>query len=124
MSDEIRYKILNSLQGNPQISQRDLAKELGVSLGKANYCLQELIKRGLVKARNFQKSDNKRAYAYLLTPKGFEEKARITVRFLKYKMEEYETLKREISDMQEEIASMQVPDESDREKLSSQEDRS
>ncbi len=108
MSDEIHYKILNSLQGNPQISQRDLAKELGVSLGKANYCLQELIKRGLVKARNFQKSDNKRAYVYLLTPKGMEEKARVAVRFLKYKMDEYEALKREISIMQQEIALLEA----------------
>lgn len=108
MSDEIHYKILSSLQENPRISQRDLAKALGVSLGKANYCLQELIKRGLVKARNFQKSDNKRAYAYLLTPKGLEEKARVTVRFLKYKMDEYEILKREISIMQQEIASLEA----------------
>ncbi len=105
MSDETHYKILNSLQRNPQISQRDLAIELGVSLGKANYCLRALIERGLVKARNFQKSDNKRAYSYLLTPKGIEEKARITLRFLKHKMNEYETLKREISQMQQEVES-------------------
>ena len=105
MSDEIHYKILNLLQGNPQVSQRDLAKELGVSLGKANYCLRALIGRGWVKARNFQKSDNKKAYAYLLTPKGIEEKARVTVRFLKFKMNEYEILKREISSMQQEIDS-------------------
>ena len=105
MSDEIHYKILNLLQGNPQISQRGLAKELGVSLGKANYCLRALIERGWVKARNFQKSDNKKAYAYLLTPNGIEEKARVTVRFLRYKMNEYEILKREISVMQREIDS-------------------
>ncbi len=105
MSDETHYKILNSLQRNPQISQRDLAIELGVSLGKANYCLRALIERGWVKARNFQKSDNKKAYAYLLTPKGIEEKARVTVRFLKYKINEYETLKREISLMQQEVES-------------------
>lgn len=105
MSDETHYKILNSLQRNPKISQRDLAIELGVSLGKANYCLRALIERGLVKARNFQKSDNKRAYSYLLTPKGIEEKARITLRFLKHKMNEYETLKREISQMQQEVES-------------------
>ena len=105
MSDETHYKILNSLQRNPQISQRDLAIELGVSLGKANYCLRALIEQGLVKARNFQKSDNKRAYSYLLTPQGIEEKARITLRFLKYKMNEYETLKREISQMQQEVES-------------------
>ena len=103
MSDEIHYKILNSLQGNPRISQRDLAKELGVSLGKANYCLRALIERGWVKARNFQKSDNKKAYAYLLTPKGIEGKAKVTVRFLKYKINEYETLKHEISIMQQQL---------------------
>lgn len=108
MSDEIHYKILNSLQVNPQISQRDLAKELGVSLGKANYCLRALIERGWVKARNFQQSNNKKAYAYLLTPKGIEEKARVTVRFLKYKLNEYETLKREIDLMRQEIASLEA----------------
>ena len=108
MSDETHYKILNSLQRNPRINQRDLAKELGVSLGKANYCLRALIERGLVKARNFQKSDNKRAYSYLLTPQGIEEKARVTLRFLKYKMNEYETLKREISQMQQEV-DLQAP---------------
>ena len=105
MSDEIHYKILNSLQDNPRISQRDLARELGVSLGKANYCLRALIGRGWVKARNFQKSDNKKAYAYLLTPKGIEEKTRVTLRFLKYKINEYENLKREISILQQEIDS-------------------
>ncbi len=105
MSDETHYKILNLLQENPRISQRDLARELGVSLGKANYCLRALIERGWVKARNFQKSDNKMAYAYLLTPKGIEEKARVTVRFLKYKISEYEILKREISIMQREVES-------------------
>lgn len=103
MSDEIHYKILNSLQENPQVSQRDLAKELGVSLGKANYCLRALIEKGWVKARNFQESANKKAYVYLLTPKGIEEKARVTMRFLKYKMQEYETLKREISKMHQEL---------------------
>ena len=111
MSDEIHYKILNVLQDNPQISQRDLAKELGISLGKANYCLRALIGRGWVKARNFQKSDNKKAYAYLLTPKGIEEKARVTVRFLKYKINEYEILKHEISMMQLEIDSQAGSDE-------------
>lgn len=103
MSDEIHYKILNSLQENPQVSQRDLAKELGISLGKVNYCLRALIEKGWIKARNFQESKNKKAYVYLLTPKGIEEKVRVTMRFLKFKVEEYETLKREISKMQQEI---------------------
>ena len=108
MSDEIYYKILNSLQQNPRISQRDLAKELGVSLGKANYCLRALIERGWVKARNFQQSNNKKAYMYLLTPTGIEEKARVTVRVLKYKVDEYETLKREIDRMRREVESLQA----------------
>ena len=112
MSDETHYKILNLLQENPRFSQRDLAKDLGVSLGKANYCLLALIGREWVKARNFQKSDNKMAYAYLLAPKGIEQKASVTLRFLKYKISEYEILKREISTMQREVNLQARSDES------------
>ena len=111
MSDETHYRILSSLQRNPRISQRDLAVELGVSLGKTNYCLRALIERGWVKAKNFHKSNNKKAYTYFLTPKGIEEKARVTVRFLRYKMNEYETLKLEISQMQQEVDSQSQDDE-------------
>ena len=105
MSDEIHYKILNSLESNPEISQRDLAKELGVSLGKANYCLKALIERGWVKAKNFKKSDNKKGYVYLLTRKGIQEKAKVTLRFLRHKIREYENLEREICILQQEIDS-------------------
>jgi EPS-associated MarR family transcriptional regulator len=90
------------LEADPQASQRRIADELGISLGKVNYCLQKLIEKGLVKANNFRNSDNKRAYLYLLTPKGIEEKTKVTLRFLKVKLGEYEALKRELEDLQRE----------------------
>ena len=76
-AQEIQLKVLRSLEENPEITQRELAAELGVSLGKTNYCLKALIEKGWVKANNFKNSNNKAAYAYLLTPRGLEEKARI-----------------------------------------------
>jgi EPS-associated MarR family transcriptional regulator len=112
LTDEYRYKILKELEANPEISQRELAKGLGISLGKANYCINALIERGLIKARNFRNSQNKAAYMYYLTPKGMEAKAGITVKFLKYKMAEYEALKAEIEHLQQEaklVATHQSP---------------
>ena len=100
--DNTSYGLLKTLESNPGLSQRDLAKRLGISLGKVNYCLNALIEKGCLKVNNFRNSENKLAYAYLLTPKGVEEKARITVRFLKYKMQEYEQLRAEINDLQRE----------------------
>jgi len=102
LTDEYRYKILKHLEANPQISQRDLARELGISLGKANYCLKSLVEKGLVKANNFRNSDNKKAYMYLLTSKGIREKARATVRFLRARMREYEILQSEIENLRRE----------------------
>lgn len=102
MQDEITYKLLKAIEENPAQSQRELSKSLGVSLGKLNYCLQALVDKGWVKARNFQKSSNKAAYLYLLTPDGVEEKAKVTVRFLKRKMREYEEIKQEIAQLQKE----------------------
>ena len=96
LTDEYRSKILRLLEAYPEISQRELARELGVSLGKANYCLQALMQKGLVKADNFKNSNNKKAYMYFLTRKGIAEKARATTRFLERKMAEYEALQREI----------------------------
>ena len=95
-TEEVHFRVLQLIQKNPEFSQRELARELGVSLGKANYCLNALIDKGFVKARNFRRSDNKLAYAYLLTPSGIEEKARVAVAFLRRKMDEYEALKTEI----------------------------
>ena len=103
LDDETHYKILKLLQEDPHISQRALAETLGVSLGKTNYCLKALIGRGLVKARNFRNSSNKAAYAYFLTPRGMEEKATVTVRFLKRKMAEYEVLAHEIIALRREM---------------------
>lgn len=96
LTDEYRYKILKLVEVNPEISQRELAKNLGVSLGKANFCLKALIEVGLLKVTNFRNSQNKLAYMYLLTPNGLEEKSSITVRFLKAKVQEYELLQEEI----------------------------
>ena len=89
LSDEYRYKILRLLEADPQMSQRDISRALGISLGKVNYCLQALIDRGLVKANNFRNSQNKKAYMYLLTRRGLTEKTRVAVRFLRHKMTEY-----------------------------------
>ncbi|QVL45635.1 MAG: MarR family EPS-associated transcriptional regulator [Methylophilaceae bacterium] len=96
LTDEYRYKILKALEKNPEISQRDLACELGVSLGRANYCLKALIDVGLLKVSNFKNSKNKLAYMYLLTPSGVKEKSAITERFLKAKLQEYASLEAEI----------------------------
>ena len=102
LSDEYRYKILKLLEINPEISQRVLARELDISLGRVNYCIQALVEKGLVKANNFRNSNDKKGYAYLLTPRGIEEKARITVQFLKIKIAEHEELKKEIKNLRQE----------------------
>ena len=99
LSDELRFKILKVLEENSQLNQRQLADLLGISLGKTNFCIQALIEKGMLKVNNFRTSRNKLAYSYLLTPGGFDEKTRLTVRFLKSKMEEYEILKREIDEL-------------------------
>ena len=103
MDQEIHLKVLRHLQENPKVTQRELAEELGVSLGKINYCLKALIGTGLVKARNFRNSNDKRAYFYMLTPKGIDEKARISVAFLRRKVQEYEQLKVEIAQLEREV---------------------
>jgi EPS-associated MarR family transcriptional regulator len=103
LTDEYRSKILRILEDDPSISQRDLARQLGVSLGKANYCLQALIEKGWIKASNFKNSNNKLAYMYLLTRRGVVEKTRVTARFLNRKVTEYEALQREIAALRREI---------------------
>jgi EPS-associated MarR family transcriptional regulator len=102
LDETTHYGLLKTLEENPELSQRDLAKRLGVSLGKVNFCLNALVEKGSLKINNFRNSDNKLAYAYLLTPRGVEEKARITVQFLKYKVQEYERLHAEIKELQRE----------------------
>tara|TARA_R110002167_G_scaffold3623_4_gene17650 strand:+ start:8448 stop:8792 length:345 start_codon:yes stop_codon:yes gene_type:complete len=103
ISEDTNYYILHKLGSQPQITQRELAKELGISLGKANYCLQALIAKGMVKARNFNNSENKKRYLYVLTPSGLENKAVLTKRFLKRKLNEYEALRQEIESLQHDI---------------------
>jgi EPS-associated MarR family transcriptional regulator len=102
MQDEITYKLLKSIDENPRQSQRELSKSLGISLGKLNYCLKALVDKGLVKANNFRKNPHKVGYLYLLTPDGMEEKTKVTVRFLKRKVQEYEQLKQDIEQLQKE----------------------
>ena len=103
--DELRLKVLRALEANPELSQRRLAAELGVSLGGANYALKALMERGFVKAENFRKSGRKVAYLYLLTPKGVVEKTSLAAAFLGRKLEEYELLKQEIEALKGEVGS-------------------
>jgi EPS-associated MarR family transcriptional regulator len=102
LTDETRYRILKLLEADPHASQRRIANELDISLGRVNFCLQALIEKGLIKVNNFRNSSNKRAYLYLLTPRGIEEKAIVTARFLKRKLDEYDALKRELEELQSE----------------------
>ncbi|RBO85749.1 MarR family EPS-associated transcriptional regulator [Marinomonas aquiplantarum] len=103
LDEESRYKILKELEQDPDISQRELAKRLGISLGKTNFCLKALVEKGLIKAENFKKNTNKVGYLYLLTPKGIEEKVSLTQRFLKRKVVEYEALEKEIEQLRDEV---------------------
>ena len=106
LTDEYRYKILKILEANPEISQRDLARALDISLGRVNFCLKALIEKGLLKATNFRNSRNKLAYIYFLTPSGIEEKSVITGRFLKIKMQEYANLEAEIKELRREAVQL------------------
>lgn len=99
MNDDLRFRVLRLLVQRPEISQRELATELGLSLGKANYCVQALIEKGWVKARNFRNNRNKLAYAYVLTPNGLRAKARVTLEFLRRKQREYVELENEIAQL-------------------------
>lgn len=102
-AEAIRYQLLKLLQERSQIGQRALAQEMGISLGKVNYCLRALIDRGFVKATNFAANPNKRQYAYLLTPQGIDEKTRVTARFLQRKLAEFEAIRHEIERLKEEV---------------------
>lgn len=104
LDEEDRYKLLKLLHDNPDMNQRQIASALGLSLGKVNFCLKALIEKGWIKVGNFSRSPNKKAYAYLLTLKGIEEKAKVTFNFLEAKRQEYETLKAEIDALQAEVS--------------------
>ena len=94
---------MRALEENPTATQREIAEQLGVSLGGVNYCIKALVERGLVKLNNFAKSEKKMGYAYILTPEGIAAKTKITAKFLKRKMAEHEQLQKEIEQLQTEM---------------------
>jgi len=108
LSEENRYKLLKLLDENPEMNQRQIASALGISLGKVNFCLKAVVEKGWVKAGNFSRSPNKKAYVYLLTLRGIEEKAAVTRDFLERKQQEYQDLKAEIEKLQNEAKSIQT----------------
>lgn len=103
ISQEVRYWMLKYLSEHPDATQRELARELGVSVGKVNYCLRALIEKGLLKVRNFHNAKHKAAYAYLLTAEGIEEKVNVTYAFLRRKLAEYDLLSTEIERLTAEV---------------------
>jgi|AntAceMinimDraft_1070359.scaffolds.fasta_scaffold03409_1 EPS-associated MarR family transcriptional regulator len=108
--EDLDFRVLRLLQDKPDASQRDLADQLGISHGKMNYCLNALIDKGLIKLGNFQSSQHKFKYVYLLTPAGFAEKAQLTSRFLQRKVAEYQQLKAEIDALKIEAAEISTHD--------------
>ena len=108
LQEDTNFRLMQLLQENPYLSQREMAKALGVSLGGVNYCLRALVAKGLIKMHNFQANDNKLGYAYLLTPQGMTEKLSLTARFLQRKQQEYVALKAEIEALQKAVASNSV----------------
>lgn len=105
---ELQYQALKQLQRNPNLTQRQLAEILGVSLGKTNYLVKSLLDVGWLKLENFRKSDNKMGYIYLLTPKGIAQKTAITRRFLDRKRSEFERLVQEIEALESEVSAPEV----------------
>lgn len=103
VQEDVRFRVLRLLHENPELSQRDLAKAVGISNGSAHYLLTALVEKGLIKIGNFTAAQDKRRYAYILTPKGIAEKAAITKRFLERKIQEYDALKAEIAELQDEL---------------------
>lgn len=101
--EDVRFRVLRLLEESPEMSQRDIAAAVGISVGGVHYCLNAMIERGMVKLGNFSASHDKRRYAYILTPKGLSEKAALTSRFLTRKMQEYVALKEEIDALQSEM---------------------
>lgn len=105
INPDVHFRVLNVLDENPNITQRELANKLGISLGGVNYCLKALIDIGHIKSKNFHKNSNKSVYLYLLTPKGLVKKTTLTAEFLKRKMDEYHALKDEIKSIQSKLKS-------------------
>lgn len=112
VQEDVRFRVLRLLHDNPELSQRDLAEAVGISNGSAHYLLSALLDKGLIKLGNFTAAQDKRRYAYILTPKGIAEKAAITKRFLERKIEEYDALKAEIETLRDELGDDVVPEKS------------
>ena len=104
---DIHLDLLRKLEANPEYTQRELSQEMGVSLGKINYCMKKLIEKGWIKLSNFSNNPNKVHYIYLLTHRGIEQKGRLTISFLKIKLQEYEMLKNEISKLKQDAEKLQ-----------------
>ncbi len=119
LQEEMSYRVMQLLQENPDLTQRELAEKLGVSVGGVNYCLKALVDKGWVKMKNFAHSKNKFGYVYVLTPHGLSEKAELTGRFLKSKMAEYEMLKLEIESLKKQLVLQEAGTASVEEKLAS-----
>jgi EPS-associated MarR family transcriptional regulator len=109
LTDEMRYKLMRLFSTNTEISQRAAARELGISLGKLNFCVRALIAKGLIKAKRFKNSNSQAAYMYLLTPRGIDAKATLALRFLEIKKREYEMLRREIDEIRKESEQLLPP---------------
>jgi EPS-associated MarR family transcriptional regulator len=105
--EDLQFRIMRLVEANPDMSQRDLAMHVGISLGSLNYCLKALMEKGFIKLDNFQNSKHKFKYAYILTPAGISQKVALTVRFLKRKMQEYNALKAEIEGLEDELSAGQ-----------------
>ncbi len=109
VENEEFLKVLREIKDSPELTQREIAARLGISVGKANFLIKSLVGRGFVKASNFKNSNNKVSYLYVLTPQGMEAKARATYRFLRQKMEEYERLQAEIQRLAQEVRESGIP---------------
>jgi EPS-associated MarR family transcriptional regulator len=118
--EDTTFRVLHLLQANPDLTQREIAERLGLSTSGLNYCLKALIDKGLVKMQNFSQSKNKFGYVYLLTPSGMAQKAALTSRFLKRKMQEYEALKAEIDALQAEAGRASSVEKDHQAKMASQ----
>lgn len=105
LDENVRFQALRLFEKRPDASQRELAQEIGISVGRANYVVRALVEKGLVKVTNFRASEDKRRYSYVLTPKGLAKKAALTGRFLARKLDEYNALKEEIEDLRAEVRS-------------------
>lgn len=110
LQEDTEFRVMRMLQADPDLTQRDMAERVGISVGGLNYCLKALIGKGWIKVQNFSSSRNKFGYAYLLTPAGVAQKASLTGRFLKRKLDEYEALEAEIAALQREAAATPQPD--------------